>query len=118
MRSSARAAPGAAAARPVGDNAKGLAAWRPAAPPGGLPGGWTKEKAVLSDLAVLTPPLVVCAALLIAIGAFLRHEMGGRGQHGDDPPSSDIPVIGQISDPGIGEPAASPDAGTANDPPG
>jgi len=71
MRSSARAAPGAAAARPVGDNAKGLAAWRPAAPPGGLPGGWTKEKAVLSDLAVLTPPLVVCAALLIAIGALM-----------------------------------------------
>lgn len=30
---------------------------------------------MLSDLAALTPPFVVCAAFLIAVGAFLRHEM-------------------------------------------
>jgi hypothetical protein len=30
---------------------------------------------VLADLAALTPPLLVCAAFLIAVGAFLRHEM-------------------------------------------
>jgi hypothetical protein len=72
---------------------------------------------MLSDLAVLTPPVVVCVALLIAIGAFLRHEMGTRRRDGDHPPPSDISVIGQVFDPGIGEPAASSDAGTANDPP-
>lgn len=30
---------------------------------------------MLADLAALTPPLLVCAAFLIAVGAFLRHEM-------------------------------------------
>jgi hypothetical protein len=70
---------------------------------------------VLSDLAVLTPPLVVCAALLIAIWAFLRHEMGTRRRADDEPPSSDISANDQISDPGIGEHAVSPDAGAAND---
>jgi len=30
---------------------------------------------VLNDLAALTPPLLVCAAFLVAVGAFLRHEM-------------------------------------------
>jgi hypothetical protein len=70
---------------------------------------------VLSDLAVLTPPLVVCAALLIAIWAFLRHEMGTRGRGGDAPPSSDISANGQISDPGIGTRGASTDPVAAND---
>ncbi len=70
---------------------------------------------MLSDLAVLTPPLVVCAALLIAIWAFLRHEMGTHPRAGDEPPSSDISANDQISDPGIGERAVSPDAGVAND---
>ncbi len=72
---------------------------------------------MLRDLAALTPPLVVCAALLLAVGAFLRHEMGNSRRPGDGPPSSDISVNGQIPDPGIGEPAAPPDAGPANDPP-
>ena len=31
---------------------------------------------MLSDLAALTPPLLVCAAFLIGVIAFLRHEMG------------------------------------------
>ena len=30
---------------------------------------------VLADLAALTPPLLVCVAFLIAVWAFLRHEM-------------------------------------------
>jgi len=34
-----------------------------------------REVLVLADLAVLAPPLLVCAAFLIAVGAFLRHEM-------------------------------------------
>lgn len=70
---------------------------------------------MLSDLAVLTPPLVVCAALLIAIWAFLRHEMGTRRRAADAPPSSDISADDQIFDPGIGAHAASPDADAAND---
>jgi hypothetical protein len=31
--------------------------------------------AEMKDLSVLTPPLLVCAAFLFAVGAFLRHEM-------------------------------------------
>jgi hypothetical protein len=30
---------------------------------------------VLSDLAALTPPLLVCAVFVIGVTAFLRHEM-------------------------------------------
>lgn len=54
---------------------------------------------MLKDLTVLTPPLVVCAAFLIAVGAFLRHEMGrGRRQREDDT-SVDISDEGPISEP-------------------
>lgn len=70
---------------------------------------------MLGDLAVLTPPLVVCAALLIAIWAFLRHEMGTRRRGRDGPSSSDISTNDQISDPGISARAVSPDAEAAND---
>ena len=32
-------------------------------------------------LSVLTPPALICAAFLFAVGAFLRHEMrAGRGR--------------------------------------
>ena len=71
---------------------------------------------MLGDLAVLTPPLVVCAALLIAIGAFLKHEMGARRPGDDDGPSADISVNDQIPDAGVSA-AAPPDAATGNDPP-
>jgi hypothetical protein len=71
---------------------------------------------MLSDLAALTPPLVVCAALLIAIWAFLRHEMGSARRPGDGAPPADISDNDQVSDPGISEPPAPPDARTANDP--
>ena len=37
---------------------------------------------MLNDLAALTPPLLVCAAFLVAVWAFLRHEM----RHADSPP--------------------------------
>lgn len=72
---------------------------------------------MLSDLAVLTPPAVVCAALLIAIVAFLRREMG-PGRSGDDeaqPP--DISVSDRIGEPGISAPGAQRDDSIANDPP-
>ncbi len=71
---------------------------------------------MLGDLAVLTPPLVVCAALLIAIWAFLRHEMGTRGRGDDGQRPADISDNDQIPDRGIGESATAPDAGTGNDP--
>jgi hypothetical protein len=39
---------------------------------------------VLADVAALTPPLLVCAAFLIAVWAFLRHEMRGNKNPGGD----------------------------------
>jgi hypothetical protein len=73
---------------------------------------------VLADLAVLTPPFVVGVASLIAIGAFLRHEMGGRRPSDDDELSADISVNDQIPDAGNSEVATPPDARTGNDSPG
>lgn len=34
-----------------------------------------EASSVLSDLAALTPPILVAAAFLIAVAAFVRHEM-------------------------------------------
>jgi hypothetical protein len=46
----------------------------------------------MQDLSALTPPLLVCAVVIIAIVAFLRHEMrrsrtdsSAHGQEGDVP---------------------------------
>ena len=50
------------------------------------------------DLAVLTPPLLVCAAFLIAVGAFLRHEMGASRRRRDQDASADISEDGTIPD--------------------
>lgn len=72
---------------------------------------------MLSDLAVLTPPAVVCAALLIAIVAFLRREMGPRRSGDDEAQPPDISVNDQIGEPGIGDPGALHDDSTGNDPP-
>lgn len=41
-------------------------------------------------ISVLTPPLLVCAAFLIGLFAFLRREMGGRRASSEDLPSDDI----------------------------
>jgi hypothetical protein len=73
---------------------------------------------VLADLAVLTPPLVVGVAALIAIGAFLRHEMSGHSPGDDDALSADISVNEQIPDAGNSEAATPPDPRTGNDSPG
>ena len=40
---------------------------------------------MLQDLAALTPPLVVCAVVIIAIVAFLRREMGEPEADEPDP---------------------------------
>ena len=53
---------------------------------------------MLKDLTVLTPPLVVCAAFLVAVGIFLRHEMRPGGRRDDDTPV-DFPGDGGISEP-------------------
>jgi hypothetical protein len=45
---------------------------------------------VIRDLSVLVPPLVVCVAFLIGVGAFLRHEMGARRRRRDRDGSDDI----------------------------
>jgi hypothetical protein len=48
---------------------------------------------MLQDLTVLTPPLLMCAAFLVAVVAFLRHEMSAsrrrRDQDGPDRISDD-----------------------------
>jgi hypothetical protein len=41
-------------------------------------------------VSVLTPPLLVCAVFLIAVGAFLRHEMRGGRRRSEDLLSDDI----------------------------
>jgi hypothetical protein len=51
----------------------------------------------MQDLSALTPPLLMCAAVLIAIVAFLRHEMGKKGPDESGPPD-DIPPVPPISD--------------------
>jgi hypothetical protein len=66
-----------------------------------------KEFVVLKDLAALTPPLVVAAAFLIAVGAFLRREMRPRRGRAED--RSDISGAGQIADRGAGGEHASGD---------
>jgi hypothetical protein len=45
---------------------------------------------VIRDLSALAPPLVVCVAFLIGVGAFLRHEMGVRRRLRDEDVSDHI----------------------------
>jgi hypothetical protein len=52
----------------------------------------------MRDLSVLTPPLVVCVAFLIGVGAFLRHEMASRRRRRDEDVTTDISANGMIPD--------------------
>ena len=52
----------------------------------------------MRDLSVLTPPLVVCVAFLIGVGAFLRHEMGARRRRRDEEAATEISANGMILD--------------------
>jgi hypothetical protein len=45
---------------------------------------------MLSDLAALTPPVVVCVAFLIGVGLFLRHQLGPKRESTDDESPDDI----------------------------
>src|SRR5579864_3136470 len=41
-------------------------------------GSRRKGGAMLQDISALTPPVLMCAVVLLAIGAFLRHEMNRK----------------------------------------
>jgi len=53
-------------------------------------------------VSVLTPPLLVCAVFLIAVVAFLRHEMRSGRSRSEDLPSEDTsdqePIPGTEAD--------------------
>ncbi len=46
----------------------------------------------MQDLSVLTPPLLMCAAVLFAIGAFLRHEMSKKRPEADESEAAEAVV--------------------------
>ena len=48
----------------------------------------------MQDLSVLTPPLLMCAAVLFAIGAFLRHEMSKKRPEVDEREPSEVTESG------------------------
>jgi hypothetical protein len=63
--------------------------------------GWHYRRkggsSLMKDLAVLTPPFLVAAVVIIAIVAFVRHEMGrARVDRGD--PQGNIPGPGPEAD--------------------
>ena len=73
-----------------------------------------KECALLSDLAALTPPAVVCLAFLIGVGLFLRHQLGPKRESAEDEYPEDISGDSGIphsdgSQSDASQPAASPD---------
>jgi hypothetical protein len=59
----------------------------------------------VQDLSVLTPPLLMCAAVLFAVGAFLRHEMSKKRPEVDDRDSAEAvaPSPGAIAPPSAEE---------------
>jgi hypothetical protein len=84
---------------------------------GGKASGTTgKGCALLSDLAALTPPAVVCVAFLIGLGLFLRHQLGPKRESAEDEYPEDISGDGGIphgdsAQSDASRPAASPDRG-------
>ncbi len=48
---------------------------------------------MLNDVYALTPPFLMCAAFLIGVGAFLRHEMRRAKNSNDD---DDAEVSGSV----------------------
>jgi hypothetical protein len=51
----------------------------------------------MQDLSVLTPPLLMCAAVITAIVAFLRHEMN-RSRADKSAPGENMPDLAQHPD--------------------
>jgi hypothetical protein len=66
---------------------------------------------MLSDLAALTPPVVVCVAFLIGVGLFLRRQLGTKQEATDDESLDDISGDSGIPHTERSESAASPDRG-------
>ncbi len=72
----------------------------------------------MQDLSVLTPPLLMCAAVLFAVGAFLRHEMSKKRPEVDErqpgeaiaPPSEGIAPPSESIAPPSGEEETGNDA--------
>lgn len=71
--------------------------------------GGRREVRPLNDLTVLTPPLLMCAAFLIAVGAFLRHEMVASRRRRDRDQSADISGESTIPDSTSSQATARPD---------
>jgi hypothetical protein len=57
---------------------------------------WIGRASSMKYVSVLTPPLLVCAAFLVAVGAFLRHEMGARRRRSEDVAEQDISATEEI----------------------
>ena len=53
----------------------------------------------MQDIAALTPPLLVCAVVIIAIVAFLRHEMS-RSRTDESAPGDQAPATAENPDAG------------------
>ena len=68
-----------------------------------------REVRPVNDLTVLTPPLLMCAAFLIAVGAFLRHEMVASRRRRDRDQSADISGESTIPDSTSSQATARPD---------
>ena len=66
---------------------------------------------MLSDLAALTPPVVVCVAFLIGLGLFLRHQLGRKHESADDEHLDDISGDSGIPRAEGSEPATSTERG-------
>lgn len=64
---------------------------------------------MLSDLAALTPPAVVCAAFLIGLGIFLRHQLGPKRESAEDELPEDISGDSGIPHSERSGPARTPD---------
>jgi hypothetical protein len=69
---------------------------------------WRKGAGMLSDLAALTPPLVVAVAFMIGIVLFLRRQLG-QGAGGDDGAETEISADTGNADRDAQPPAASAD---------
>jgi len=61
---------------------------------------------VLQDLAALAPPLLMGAAFLVAVAAFIRHEMRSSRRHHDQDAPDDISGARTIPDSASSQQAA------------
>jgi hypothetical protein len=63
---------------------------------------WPSQRGLsqMQALSALTPPLLVCAVVVIAIVAFLRHEMGrSRADRSADGDEAQVPALPRSAEP-------------------